>query len=100
MNNPYIIQSIGLVITAIGVIALIALTTIYGRPLSNEERLRMGKESRSLNRLPINIETIIATLILLAGIGILGWSKFNLCTFISYWIPNLPSVLMSTLRCR
>ncbi|HKI54639.1 MAG TPA: hypothetical protein VJ987_10985 [Anaerolineales bacterium] len=100
MNNPYIIQSIGLTITAIGILALVALTNLYGRPLSDEERLRMGEKSRSLYRLPINIETIIAALILLVGIGILGWSKFDLCTFVSYWMPNLPNAFMATLKCR
>ena len=98
--NTYTIQFIGLAMTAIGVIALVAVRTVYGRPLTNEERLRMGEKSRSLYRLPINIETMIAALILLAGIGILGWSKFDLCTFVSYWIPNLPNVFMATLRCR
>ena len=86
--------------TAIGVIVLVAVTTVYGRPLSNEERLRMGEKNRSLYRLPVNIETIIAALILLAGIGVLAWSKFNLCAFISYWAPNLPNAVMAALKCR
>jgi hypothetical protein len=46
MSNPYVIQSIGLVITAVGILALIAFTTLYGRLLSDDERIRMGEKRR------------------------------------------------------
>ena len=50
MVNPYPIQIVGLVMTAIGLLALAALATIYGRPLSNEEKLRAGKKSKNIFR--------------------------------------------------
>lgn len=100
MRDPYIIQFIGLAITAVGVLALIAFMTIFGRPLSEEERYRMGSERRNLYRLPINIETIVSTLILVSGIGILVWSNFDHCLFIRHWAPNLPDTVMFALQCR
>lgn len=100
MRDPYIIQSIGLVITAIGVLALIAFMTIFGRPLSEEEIHQRGGEGRGLYRLPINIETIVSTLILVSGIGILTWSNFDHCLFIRHWAPNLPDTVMVALQCR
>jgi hypothetical protein len=99
MRDPYIIQSIGLAITAIGVLALIALMTLIGRPFSKEERYRMGSERRNLYRLPINLETIVSTLILASGIGILIWSNFDHCLYIRHWAPNLPGTVISMLRC-
>jgi hypothetical protein len=99
VRDPFIVQSIGLAITAIGVLALIAFMTILGRPLSEEERYRMGSERRNLYRLPINIETIVSTLILASGIGILVWSNFDHCLYIMHWAPNLPDTVMSMLRC-
>ena len=99
MKNPYIIQAVGLAISAIGVLALIAVMTIYGRPLSDDERLRLGRENRGEFKLPINIETIFAAIIFLSGVGILYWSKFELCTFTAHWVPNLPGFLMSTIHC-
>jgi len=99
MKNPYFIQSIGLIITAIGALALIALMTIYGRPLAEKEITRLGRENRGAFRLPINVETIVAAIILLGGIGILTWSHFDPCTFTAHWIPNLPGFLMRTLHC-
>ena len=100
MKNNFTIQLVGLIISALGMLALIALTTIHGKPLSDDERRRLGKDNRSRFRLPINFETIIAALILLAGIGILTWSKFDLCVFITYWMPNLPDVAAVTLGCK
>jgi len=100
MRNPYIIQSIGLAVTAIGVLALIAMMTLYGRPVSREDRHRPGEKNRVGFNLPINIETIISTIIMLCGLGILAWSNFDLCKFIVYWLPNLPKTLMITLQCR
>ena len=99
MKNPFIIQAVGLAIASIGVLALIAVTTLYGRPLSNEERLRLGREDRGTFKLPINIETIVAAILLLCGVGILAWSKFDLCTFTAYWLPDLPRFLTGTLQC-
>jgi len=99
MRDPFIIQAIGLAIASIGVLALIAVTTLYGRPLSDEERLKLGREDRGTFKLPINIETIIATLILLCGIGILAWSKFDICTFTAHWLPNLPGYVTRAFQC-
>jgi hypothetical protein len=99
MNNPFIVQSIGLLVSAIGVLALISFTTIFGRPLSDEEKLRVGEKKRDLYRLPVNIETIISTIILVAGIGILKWANFDPCSFIAYWLPDLPRTVMVALHC-
>ena len=99
MKNPYVVQSVGLIITAIGALVLIALMTLYGKPLSEEETTRLGRENRGAFRLPINIETIVATIILLGGIGILTWSKFDLCTFTAHWLPDLPGLMMRALQC-
>jgi hypothetical protein len=100
MSNPYVIQSIGLVITAVGILALIAFTTLYGRPLSDDERIRMGEKRRDRYRLPINLETLLATVILLGGVGILYWSKFDPCLFIGHWVPNLPDTIMASFQCK
>ena len=100
MLNTYHIQLVGLVMTAIGLLALAALSTIYGRPLSNEEKLRAGKKSKNIFRLPINFETVISATILLGGIAILIWSSFDLCTFIPYWASNLPDAVMAAIKCR
>lgn len=99
VRDPFIVQSIGLAITFVGVLALIAFTTIFGRPLSEEERRRIGTENRSLYRLPINIETVLSALLLVGGIGILFWSNFDHCRYIMHWAPNLPDTVMSMLRC-
>jgi len=99
MKNPYVIQSIGLIITAIGALALVALMTIYGQPLSEKEVTRLGEKHRGAFRMPFNTETIVATIILLSGIGILSWSHFDVCAFNAYWFPNLPKLLTGAFHC-
>jgi len=99
MSNPYVVQSIGLIIIAIGALALIALMTIYGRPLSDKEVTRLGEKYRGAFRMPFNAETIVAAIILLGGIGILTWSHFDPCAFTAYWFPNLPRLLTGAFQC-
>jgi len=99
MINQFILQATGLALTVIGSIALVALTTIYGRPLSIEERRKVGEKWANAYRLPFNRETVIAALVLLLGVGILAYSKFDLCLLLAHWVPNLPSTMISMLQC-
>jgi len=87
-------------LTAAGALALTAVTTIFGRPLTRDEKLRTGEKQRGMYRLPINLETVASAALLLAGIGILTWSNFNLCTFLTYWLPDLPEAMRLLLSCR
>ena len=98
MQNIYVIQLIGVLAAATGMVALTAVSYVYGSPLSRDERHRLGRDSNT-RRLPINLETILAGAIFVGGMGILTWSKFNLCGFLSYWIPNIPDAIMFLLSC-
>ena len=100
MTNPYFIQLIGILLTAAGVIALTAVAGIFGRPLTREEKLRVDEKLRDAYRLPINLETVASGLLFLAGIGLLKWSKFSLCAFLAYWLPNLSDAMRHLLSCR
>ena len=82
MTNPYFVQLIGILLTGAGVVALTAASRIFGRPLTHEEKRETGKEG-NWYRLPFNLETIASGALFLAGIGILTWSKFNLCAFLA-----------------
>jgi hypothetical protein len=103
MQNNYIVQLIGVLITGAGVLALTASTYLYGTPLTREEKRMAARDERSsgtLYRLPFNLETIASALFLLGGIGILTWSKFELCSFLAYWLPDLPNALIFLFTCR
>ena len=103
MTKFYFIQLVGVVLTVLGMIALTATSAtsyLYGKPLSRDERLRMGEKRTNIRRMPINLETIITVVFFLGGMGILSWSKFSLCIFLTYWLPNLPDALIFLLSCR
>ena len=100
MNNPYFIQLVGIILTVAGMVALTAAAHIFGKPLSRDERLRTGDRRSNVSRLPINLETIASAVVFLAGIGILTWSKFNLCAFLAYWLPDVPLAIKLFLACR
>jgi len=89
MGNVYIIQLIGTLLMAAGLAALTASAYIYGRPLTHDEKRRIGNERKKMRRLPINLETVSSTAFVLIGLGILNWSKFNLCAYLAYWLPDL-----------
>jgi len=102
MANVYLIQLVGVILTVAGLIALTASTHLFGTRLSPAERQRASDEwnrKRNVYRLPINLETITSTLFLLGGVGILTWSKFNLCAFLAYWLPPLPEAVRLFLSC-
>jgi len=100
MNNPYFIQLIGIILTGAGMVALTATAHIFGKPLSRDERLRTGERRSNVSRLPLNLETIASAVVFLAGIGILTWTKFSLCAFLIYWLPDLPTAIKFWLACR
>ena len=100
MTNPYFIQLIGIILTVAGMIALTATSHLFGKPLARDERHRMGERQSNVSRLPINLETIASAFVFLAGIGILTWTKFSLCAFLIYWLPDLPVAIQFWLACR
>ena len=100
MNNPYFMQLIGIILAGAGMVALTATAHIFGKPLSRDERLRMGERQSNVSRLPFNLETITSAVVFLAGISILTWTKFNLCAFLIYWLPDLPTAIKLFLACR
>jgi hypothetical protein len=103
MPNPYLIKLVGVLLTGAGVIALTTSAYLYGTPLTREEKQkakRDGHPSGTLYRLPFNLETIASALFFIGGIGILTWSKFELCPFLAHWLPDLPEALLFLLTCR
>ncbi|HUE98382.1 MAG TPA: hypothetical protein VMN99_03950 [Anaerolineales bacterium] len=103
MANVFLIQLIGVVLVIAGMIALTASTHLFGAPVSPAERRRASDEwnrRRDVYRLPFNFETIISSIVFLGGLGILTWSKFNLCAFLAYWLPSLPEAMRLLLSCR
>jgi len=100
MSNPYFIQFIGILLTTIGVVAITVASRIFGKPLTREERIRMGDKTSGTYRLPINLETIASAVLFLAGVGILKWSDFSLCAFLAHWLPDLPEAIRLLLSCR
>jgi hypothetical protein len=100
MGNIYVIQLTGILLTAAGLAALTASAYVYGRSLTRDEKLRMGNERKNIRRLPLNLETIASTAFVLIGIGILNWSKFNLCAYLAYWLPGLSSSIKFWLSCQ
>ncbi len=102
MADIHLIQLIGVVLSVAGMIALTASAHLFGTPLSPGERIRASDEwnrRRDLYRLPINLETLASLAILLGGIYLLTWTKFNLCAFLAYWLPNLPEEIRSLISC-
>jgi len=102
VTNNYFIQLIGVLFTVAGMIALTASAHLFGTPLSLEEKRRASDEwnrRRDVYRLPINLEAMVAIAFFLGGIGILIWSKFNLCAFLVYWLPNPPEAIRLLLSC-
>ena len=103
MAAIYIIQLVGVVLVVTGFIALTASAGLFGYPLSPAARRRASDDwnrRQDAYRLPINLETIVSTIFLLGGIGILVWSKFELCGFLAYWFPSLPDLAKIMLSCR
>jgi hypothetical protein len=100
MGNPYVIQLVGVLITAAGIAALTASAYVYGRSLRRDERSRMGKQRQPARRLPMNPETVASMAFVLLGLGILNWSNFNLCAYLAYWLPGLSTSLKFWLSCR
>lgn len=102
MANIYLVQLVGVMLATAGMIALIASTHMFGRPLSPAEKRRASDEwnrSRKTYSLPVNLEAITSLIFFLAGIGILTWSNFSLCAFLAYWVPPLPGVVRLLLSC-
>jgi hypothetical protein len=99
MTNIYTIQLLGVLMSAAGFAALMATATLYGTPLTGEEKRRENRHG-DVYRLPFRLETIAATLLLLAGVGILVWSKFEICSFLAYWLRGMPEALKMFLSCR
>ena len=100
MTNSYLVQLVGILLTGAGMVALTVASRLFGRPLTREERIRMGDKPSGTYRLPINLETIASAVLFLAGVGILKWSKFSLCAFLAYWLPDLPEAIRLLLSCR
>jgi hypothetical protein len=102
MADIYIIQLIGVLLTAMGAVALSASADLYGTPLTREEKRNMDRkwEHRDVYRLPLRLETLASTVFFLGGVGILWWSKFNHCAFLARWLPDLPEALRLLLSCQ
>jgi hypothetical protein len=98
MANIYLIQLIGLLITVSGMVALTASAKLFGTPLDRSER-RRADHGRDTYQLPIHLTTLASLAFFLGGIGILTWSKFSMCLFLTYWIPNLPDAVRILLSC-
>src|SRR5215210_1373980 len=95
MADIFVIQFVGMVLAMTGFIALTASAGLFVSPLSPAEKRRASDEwnrKRNAYRLPISLETIVSTVFLLGGIGILVWSRFELCGFLAYWLPPLPDL--------
>jgi|ERR1044071_8409464 hypothetical protein len=103
MPNERLIQLVGVVLTLAGLIALTASAHVFGTPMSPAEKQRASDEwnrRRDAYRLPVNLDAVISAIFLLGGISILAWSKFELCAFLSYWLPPLPDAIKLLLSCR
>ena len=103
MADIYIIQLVGVILAIGGAMALTASAHIFGTPPSPADRRRASDEwnhRRNARRLPVNLDTIASMVFLLGGIGILAWSKFNLCAFLAYWLPPLPDLAKLLLSCQ
>jgi hypothetical protein len=99
VKDIYLVQLIGVLIAAADTLALTASAVVYVTPWIREEKRR--QESRTGNRyhLPFNLETVISTLFLLAGMAFLIWAKFDMCMFLAHWLPSLPEAFPIFLSC-
>ncbi len=103
MANIYLIQLVGVILVAAGVIALTAASHVFGTRLSPTEKRRASDEwnrRSDVYRLPVSFETVVSLLFFLGGMGILAWSKFSLCEFLTYWLSPLPEAVKLFLACR
>jgi len=102
MANLYLIQFVGVLLTIAGIMALTASARLFGTPISPAEKRRASDDwnrRRDVYRLPINPETLASATFLLGGIGILTWTKFELCAFLAYLFPNMPEAIQLLLSC-
>lgn len=103
MANTYFIQLIGVILIIAGVVALTVSAQLIGIPMSGKDKRRHGRERErqgNVYRLPINLETLASAAFLLGGLGILGWTKFNLCAFLAHWLQRLPDAIGLFLNCK
>src|SRR5574339_319275 len=100
MRILYVIQLVGVLITAAGIAALIAFAYVYGKSLTRDEESRTRKPRQNPRRLPINLETAASMAFVLLGLGILNWSNFDICAYLAYWLPSLSTSLKFWLSCR
>lgn len=103
MVNIYLTQLVGVMLTGLGILALMASAHLFGTPLTPSDKKKATDEwnrRRNAYSLPINLSTLIAVIVFLGGIGILNWSKFKLCLFLAYWLPNLPEAIKLLLACK
>lgn len=82
-----------------GLAALTVVAQVFGSPLNQDEKRRRGMHG-NVHRLPVSLEAIAAVVILLGGVGILYWAKFEPCAFLNYWVSSLSSVYRVLLACR
>jgi len=98
MANIYIIQLIGVLLVAAGLAALTASAYVLGRPPTRDERSKTDRNSS--RHLPIDLPTVASTAFVLSGMGILAWSKFDICAYLAYWLPSLSESIRFWLSCR
>jgi hypothetical protein len=103
MAEIFLVQLVGMALAVAGFVALTVSARLFGTPLTPAEKRRASDEwnrRQDVYRLPINLETIASAIFFLAGIVILVWSKFNLCSFLSHWLPSLPWAVRVLMSCR
>jgi len=103
MVNIYLTQLVGIMLTGAGILALMASAHLFGSPLTPSDRKKASDEwnrRASAYSLPISFNTILSAVVFLGGIGILTWSKFNICVFLGYWLPTLPDTIKLLLTCK
>ena len=103
MQNVYLVQLFALLLAGCGLLGLALTSQLFGTPLTRAEKHRLGddwEDKGTVYRLPINLETIVCALLLIGGLGLLAWSKFEFCGFVTYWIPNVPQAFHTMLNCR
>jgi hypothetical protein len=103
MANAYLIQLVGVVLTVAGLVALTASAHVFGTPMSPADKRRASDEwnhRRDAYRLPVNLDTVVSAIFFLGGVSILVWSRFEFCTFLTYWFPSMPDAIKLLLSCR
>src|SRR5215211_636800 len=103
MANVYLTQLIGIMLTGAGVLALMASAHLFGTPLTPADRRKASDDWNrrgSVYSLPITFSTLLSVIVFVGGIGILTWSKFELCIFLQYWVPTLPESIKLLLSCK